>query len=101
MLVPIALLLVPGMKIVPQLYHWRVSARIYKRYGELMELERDAFEQSTPERRARLLKRLDEIEQRVITLELPASFADKIYILRQHIAFVRNFLQQAEAARSR
>jgi hypothetical protein len=100
MLVPIALLLIPGMKFVPQLYHWRVSARIYKRYGELMELERDAFEQSTPERRAQLLERLDEIEQRVITLKLPASFADKTYILRQHIAFVRSYLQQAEAARS-
>ncbi len=92
MLVPIALLLIPGLKIVPELYRWRVSGRIYRRYGELMALEREAFTQTTPEQRAELLKRLDEIEQHVITLKLPGSFADKLYVLRQHIAFVRGYL---------
>lgn len=92
MLVPIALLLIPGLKIVPELYRWRVSGRIYRRYGELMALEREAFTHTTAEQRAELLKRLDEIEQRVITLRLPGSFADKLYVLRQHIAFVRNYL---------
>jgi len=33
MLVPILVLLVPGLKVVPWLYRWRVGGRIYKRYG--------------------------------------------------------------------
>jgi hypothetical protein len=41
-----------------------------------MALERAAFGQTTPEQRAELLKRLDEIEKRIVTVKLPASFAD-------------------------
>jgi hypothetical protein len=96
--VPIAVLLIPGLKIVPALYRWRLSGRIYRRYGELMALERAAFAQTTPEQRAELLKRLDEIEKRVITAKLPGSFADQLYLLRQHITFVRNRLTQAGAS---
>ncbi len=94
MLVPLAVLLIPGLKIVPSLYRWRISDRIYRRYGELMALERVAYSAKTPQEREELLKRLDEIEKRVITIKLPPSFADQVYVLRQHIGFVRNRLTQ-------
>ena len=96
--VPIAVLLIPGLKIVPALYRWRLSGRIYRRYGELMALERAAFAQTTPEQRADLLKRLDDIEKRVITGKLPGSFADQLYVLRQHISFVRNQIAHSGAS---
>jgi TRAP-type uncharacterized transport system substrate-binding protein len=95
LLVPIVVLLIPGLKIVPWLYRWRLSGRIYRRYAELMALEREAFAKTTPEQRAELLKRLDEIEERVITGKLPGSVAGEVYILREHIGFVRNQLNQA------
>ena len=99
LLVPIAVLLIPGLRVVPLLYRWRISRRIYKRYGELMALERVAFGQTTAEQRADLLKRLDEIERRVITVKLPGSFADQVYVLRQHLHFVRSrILQEGGAA---
>ena len=44
------MLLIPGLKLVPAIYQWRIRARIYKRYGELMALERDMLAQLTPER---------------------------------------------------
>ena len=91
---PLAVLLIPGAKVVPWLYKWRVNARIYRRYGELMALERVAFGQTTAEQRADLLKRLDEIEQRIITGKLPASVAEQLYVLRQHIHFVRSQISQ-------
>ncbi len=93
LLVPIVVVLVPGLRIVPSLYRWRVRERIFRRYGELMALEREASERSSPERRDELLRRLDEIEGRVIRLKLPAWFADELYVLRQHITFVRNRLK--------
>ena len=96
-IVPLAVLLIPAMKLAPWLYRWRISQRIYRRYGELMALERVAFGQTTPEERADLLRRLDEIEKRVITLRLPGSFADQVYLLRQHIGFVRGRLAQVGA----
>jgi hypothetical protein len=97
-LVPLAVVLIPGAKLVPWLYKWRVNARIYRRYGELMALERVAFGQTTPEQRADLLKRLDEIERRIITGKLPASVAEQLYVLRQHIQFVRSQIAQSAAA---
>jgi TRAP-type uncharacterized transport system substrate-binding protein len=96
-IVPLAVLLIPAMKLAPWLYRWRISQRIYRRYGELMALERAAFGNTTPEERADLLRRLDEIEKRVITLRLPGSFADQVYLLRQHIGFVRGRLAQGNA----
>lgn len=99
LLVPLAVVLIPGAKLVPWLYKWRVNARVYRRYGELMALERVAFGQTTPEQRAVLLERLDEIERRIITGRLPASVAEQLYVLRQHIHFVRSrILQDAQSA---
>ncbi|HYL26084.1 MAG TPA: C4-dicarboxylate ABC transporter substrate-binding protein, partial [Burkholderiales bacterium] len=73
---------------------WRINARIYRRYGELMELERMTFGQTTPEQRSELLKRLAEIERRIVTAKLPPSAAEQLYVLRQHIAFVRSRILQ-------
>ena len=98
LLVPLAVLLIPGLRLAPMLYRWRLSGRIYRRYGELMALERVAFAQATAEQRADLLRRLDEIERRVITLKLPGSFADQLYVLRQHIQFVRSQILQVPNA---
>ena len=100
LLVPVAVLLIPGLRIVPLLYAWRINARIYRRYGELMALEREAFAHPTTARRADLIKRLDEIEQRVIASKLPGAFADQSYVLREHIDFVRNQLNKPETTRA-
>jgi NMT1-like family len=88
-LVPLAVILIPGAKVVPWLYKWRINARIYRRYGELMALERVAFAEMTREERADVLKRLDDIERRIVTGKLPASAAEQLYVLRQHVHFVR------------
>jgi len=96
MLVPVAVLLIPGFKVVPFLYRWRINQRIYRRYGELMALERAAYASTTPEERVELLRRLDKIEEKIITMRLPGSFADQVYILRQHLGFVRGTLTHAD-----
>ena len=91
-LVPIIVVLIPGLRLVPTIYGWRIKTRIYRRYGELMALERAALAQPSPEERTELLKRLDEIERTVITAKMPGSVADQLYVLRQHITWVRERL---------
>jgi hypothetical protein len=93
-LVPLAVVLLPGLKVVPWLYKWRINARIYRRYAELMALERVAFSETTAKERSDVLRRLDEIERRIVADKLPASAAEQLYVLRQHIHFVRNRLLQ-------
>lgn len=90
-LVPLVLLLVPVFRLVPEVYRWRVRNRLYRIYASLIELERDVLDHAA-ESRGALLARLDAIEQRADTLKLPLGFADQFYVLREHIAFVRERL---------
>lgn len=90
--VPIVVVLIPGLQLVPKLYGWRVSARVYRRYGELMAVERASLEPLGEEERAALLDRLKEIESGVIALKIPGAYAEQIYVLRAHIKFVQQQL---------
>ncbi|EIJ45679.1 TRAP-type putative transport system periplasmic protein [Herbaspirillum sp. GW103] len=85
---PVILLLIPGVRLVPMLYGWRVRSRIYRWYGELIALERGVSRES-PEEQAEMLRRLDEIEMAVNRMKMPLAFADQFYVLREHIGFVR------------
>jgi hypothetical protein len=98
MLVPIVVLLIPGLKLAPALYNWRIRTRLYRRYGELMAVERAMLSHAGPEQREALLKRVDDIEKSVISVKMPGSFADEVYVLRSHIHFVRNRLASGMAA---
>jgi hypothetical protein len=92
-LVPLVLLLVPAMKIAPTIYRWRMESRIYRWYRVLLDLEREAVQPPvSPARRLELLAQLDEIEQSVHRITVPAKFGDLFYGLRGHIEFVRRKL---------
>ena len=91
-LIPIVLLLIPGIRIAPAIYRWRIESRIHRWYKVLLDLEREAQKSTGPERRAELLKKLDGIEANVNRIVVPASFGDLFYGLRGHVNFVRNSL---------
>jgi len=88
--VPIFVVLIPGLRLVPSLYRWRVRSRIYRWYGILIVLERSILAQPAPEEREDLLKRLDDIEAEVNKMKMPLAYADQFYVLRDHIRFVRD-----------
>ena len=94
-LVPLLVILVPATKIVPTLYRWRMRSRIYRWYGALMAIEREMLAQPTPEQQETLLKRIDAIEHAVNELKTPPSFADQLYVLRDHVGMVRQNLLAA------
>ncbi len=91
-IVPLFVVIVPSLRYVPLLYRWRIDSRIHRRYGELMELERQTLGTLSDERRAALLEQLEVIEKSVISRRMPGSHAEQVYILREHIDFVRNKL---------
>jgi len=55
-----------------------------------LNLERDVLSSLSAANQDELLARLDQIEQGVNRMRVPASFADQFYALRGYIAFVRN-----------
>jgi TRAP transporter TAXI family solute receptor len=95
--VPIVVLLIPGLKLLPTLYNWRIRSRIYRWYGALISIERSMLANPTPDEREDLLKRLDEIEMQVNRMKIPLSFAEQFYVLRDHIQFVGDRYRQGVA----
>jgi TRAP-type uncharacterized transport system substrate-binding protein len=96
-LVPIFVVVIPSLRYLPQLYNWRIRSRIYRRYGELMAIEREALAHPSAERRAALLDRVDEIERSVIAVKMPGSHGEALYRLRELLHFVRARLSESEA----
>jgi hypothetical protein len=96
--VPLLVLIVPVTRAAPSLYRWRVRSRVYRFYGALMAIEREMLARPTPEQRALLDRRLDEIEDAVNDLKTPLSFADQLYVLREHVSLVRRRLRAAGPA---
>jgi TRAP-type uncharacterized transport system substrate-binding protein len=95
-LVPIVVVVIPGLRFLPQLYRWRLASSIHRRYGELMALERETLGELSAERRAALVARLNQIERAAIARKLPGSQAEQLYVLREHIKFVRENLARGE-----
>jgi hypothetical protein len=93
-IVPVVLLLVPGLRFIPVVYKWRIQLGIYRWYRSLLRLERDLYRESVPGKRDELKRRLDHIEKSVNQLKVPASFAGQFYGLREHIGFVREKLEE-------
>lgn len=92
-IIPVALLLIPALKVIPAIYRWRMEYRINKWYRVLLDLEREAFADSgSLKKRAEFLHRLAHIEKSVSNMGVPARFGNLLYGLREHIRFVRSIL---------
>lgn len=63
-----------------------------------MAVERAMLSQAGPQEREALLRRVDDIERSVISVRMPGSLADEVYVLRAHIRFVRDRLASGMAA---
>lgn len=92
--VPALLVLIPALRFLPIAYRWTIQLRIIKCYRPLLQLERDLSGLVTPAKATDMLRRLDEIDEAVNRLKVPASFADQFYVLRGHVAFVRQRLKR-------
>ncbi len=95
-IVPMVVVLIPALRSIPALYRWRIRLIIYHWYRALLAIERDMISQREAEERVELQDRLNRIEQAVNRMKVPASFADQFYVLRGHIAFVRERLQKEQ-----
>jgi TRAP-type uncharacterized transport system substrate-binding protein len=89
LLIPLFALVIPLSRIVPGLYAWRVRSRVYKWYGELKFLEQEVIRDPGQRSQAEWLAELDRIEAHVNRVRTPLAYANQLYILREHVALVR------------
>jgi hypothetical protein len=91
-LVPLAALLFPVFKFLPQSYDWIMQRRIRRLYDEIRVIESEMEAQGTEIDRSALSTKLDLIDQRANHLQLPNVYASSLYTLRSHIDLVRTRL---------
>jgi hypothetical protein len=97
LLLPVAVLLFPALRLIPALYRWRVRSRIYRYYGSLIAIEREALKEPSDGEREALFHELDQIEESLNGLRMPLAYADTFYVLREHVGFVRSRLVQGNS----
>ena len=95
---PLFVIVVPATRAAPSLYRWRVRSRIYRWYGALMAIEREMSIARTADERHAIARKLDDIQHAVDEIKTPLSFADQLYVLRDHVAMARRRLAESPLA---
>lgn len=87
MLIPLATLLIPLVRILPPVYQWRVRRRIYRMYRDLHLLEYAAETGQRPA--AEIDAELERLDHEIRDLKVPLSYSQEVYALRLHLNLVR------------
>lgn len=97
-LLPLVAIAIPVFRIVPRLFEFKEKNRLYRRYGALLEMERDITSRRLNAAEiAEATARLDKIEHDVSHMKFALDFSDRVYTLRQHVDYVRRQLQAHQA----
>ncbi len=86
-------ILLPASRIVPPLYEFRIRSRVFRWYAQLRDIEArlDVDPASGPE----LLAELNALDNKAGKINVPLSYADELYALRNNIHLVRKRLIRA------
>lgn len=89
---PLALVTALLFRLVPAWVRWRLESRVSRWYGELKFIEHDLASSTLNVggiELSRINARLRDIEDAIASVKLPPELAQRWYILRQHVDFVR------------
>ena len=91
LLIPIIGVIYPLLRFVPAIYGWSMRRKTSRFHEELHFLE-DELAGPAAQDAASALTRLDQLEQQASHLRLPTAYGSMQYMLRHHIALVRERL---------
>lgn len=91
-LLPMAVILLPMIRIIPWLYSWRNRRKFFRWYADLRSLDLEVSERPQPERMTEYRFQLDRIETAVNQIHVPLAFYRDAYALKEHINMVRGRL---------
>ncbi len=92
LLIPIIGVIYPLLRLVPTIYGWSMRRKTSRFHEQLRFIEDELEAGPAAQDAASALARLDRIEQQANHLRLPTTYASTHYILRHHIALVRERL---------
>jgi TRAP-type uncharacterized transport system substrate-binding protein len=91
-LVPLAALLYPVFKFLPQMYDWIMQSRIRRLYDEMRSIESEMESEGQGYDANAINAKLEELSNRANRLSLPTAYASMLYTLRSHLNLVRSRL---------
>jgi TRAP transporter TAXI family solute receptor len=96
-LIPLAAIGIPVIKLIPGLLQFKEKNRLYRRYGQLLKMEADIrSRQLSLEEITAARADLNHIEDHISRTKFTLEFADRVYTLRQHVDYVRIQLQKEQ-----
>lgn len=97
LLIPLLTLMIPLARVAPPIYRWQVRRRIYVWYSDLRALEVRGRSASSLAERKKIISQLHKLQVDAGKIEVPLSYTDDLYRLRNHIEFVEGLLMRLKA----
>lgn len=98
MIIPLVVLLMPLFRAAPPLVRWRTRRKIYLWYSALRAIDRDLAADMTAEQARQNLARLRKVERQVVAqVDVPLSYMEELYNLREHICMTEAKLEKVLA----
>lgn len=97
-LIPLLALLIPLVQMAPPVYRWRIRRKIYVWYNDLHALERRGIDAPDDAERHQVLSDIQALQREVGRVEVPVSYNDELYHLRNHINFVEALIARQAAS---
>jgi hypothetical protein len=90
LILPLAVLLIPLLRLAPRIYQWRMRARVYRWYKRLRHLDGQLLLPLTSQERARDQAHLDQLDREISReVKVPLGYMDAFYTLRVHVAYLK------------
>jgi TRAP transporter TAXI family solute receptor len=89
---PLLTLLIPLVRLAPDVYDWQVRRRIYCWYQDLRELEARAAAATSPAEQAQIRDAVRTLDARVRAVKVPLGYARELFDLREHVEFTARLL---------
>lgn len=83
--IPLVTLLLPLARIAPPIYTWQIERQLWNIYNKVRKVDEESAKGLSMQTAAKL----DALDKEAAELKLPDSYADRIYELRRHIAWLR------------
>jgi len=96
-ILPALTLLIPLIRAAPPVYRWRVRSRIYRWYRDLTALEIKGRNAVNEAEKAEVRRGLAQMLRETAQIEVPLGYAEELFSLRSHIAFVDQLIATGEA----
>lgn len=90
--IPLLTLLVPLVRAAPPVYRWQVRRKIYVWYRDLRDLEARGHAARSQAELDAVRHGLRRLQEEIGKLDVPLSYTDDVYRLRNHVAFVNHML---------